>query len=66
VEGVLAAAGYSIAFTVTRGSEDLRHVEWLRVRRVNLGRRGNLPLLRAQLLSWPNRVGLVKHVLERF
>lgn len=46
----LPSAGFEIAFATTRGSNDLRSVDWLRVRRINVGSRSPLPVLRAQLL----------------
>jgi peptidoglycan/xylan/chitin deacetylase (PgdA/CDA1 family) len=48
----LPEAGIEVAFTTQRGSNDLRAVDWLRLRRINVGRRSALPLVRAQLLSW--------------
>jgi len=47
--------GFEIAFETIRGLNDLRRVDWLRLWRINVGRRSTLPLLRAQLLSWPVR-----------
>ena len=48
--------GFEIAFETIRGTNDLRRVDWLRLWRINVGRRSTLPLLRAQLLSWPVRL----------
>jgi peptidoglycan/xylan/chitin deacetylase (PgdA/CDA1 family) len=48
--------GFEIAFETVRGTNDLRRADWLRLWRINVGRRSSLPLLRAQLLSWPNRL----------
>jgi peptidoglycan/xylan/chitin deacetylase (PgdA/CDA1 family) len=48
--------GFEIAFETIRGTNDLRRVDWLRLWRINVGRRSSLPLLRAQLLSWPVRL----------
>jgi peptidoglycan/xylan/chitin deacetylase (PgdA/CDA1 family) len=48
--------GFEIAFETIRGTNDLRRVNWLRLWRINVGRRSSLPLLRAQLLSWPVRL----------
>jgi peptidoglycan/xylan/chitin deacetylase (PgdA/CDA1 family) len=47
---------FEIAFETIRGLNDLRRVDWLRVWRINVGRRATLPLLRAQLISWPVRL----------
>jgi peptidoglycan/xylan/chitin deacetylase (PgdA/CDA1 family) len=48
--------GFEIAFETIRGTNDLRRVDWLRLWRINVGSRSSLPLLRAQLLSWPVRL----------
>ena len=48
--------GFEIAFETIRGANDLRRIDWLRVWRINVGRRSTLPLLRVQLLSWPARL----------
>ena len=50
---LVAAAGFAAAFTIERGSNDVRRDDWLRLRRVNVGRRAPLALVRAQLLpAW--------------
>jgi peptidoglycan/xylan/chitin deacetylase (PgdA/CDA1 family) len=53
----LAEADYALAFTTERGNNDLRHPDWLRLRRVNVGPSTTLPLLKAQLLpvAFPRR-----------
>ena len=51
----LPEAGIQVAFTVVRGGNDLRSANWTALRRVNVGRRSTVPLLRAQLLSWRSR-----------
>jgi peptidoglycan/xylan/chitin deacetylase (PgdA/CDA1 family) len=48
---ILADAGFAAAFTILRGTNDLRRADWLRLRRINVGARATLPLVRAQLLS---------------
>jgi peptidoglycan/xylan/chitin deacetylase (PgdA/CDA1 family) len=56
VVAALDAAGYRLAFTTARGNERLDGDEgpdWLRLRRVNVGRRTTPALLRAQLLPVP-------------
>jgi peptidoglycan/xylan/chitin deacetylase (PgdA/CDA1 family) len=45
-------AGYRVAFTTRRGINDLRKLDWLAVRRVNVGSRTSAALVRAQLGSW--------------
>jgi peptidoglycan/xylan/chitin deacetylase (PgdA/CDA1 family) len=52
VTRVLAAEGFELAFTTERGTNDLQHTNWLRLRRINVGRASSLPLIRAQLLPW--------------
>jgi peptidoglycan/xylan/chitin deacetylase (PgdA/CDA1 family) len=49
----LPEAGVELAFTTRRGGNHLEQTDWLRIRRINVGRRGPLPLVQAQLLSWP-------------
>lgn len=51
----LPEAGFEMAFTTARGGNHLGHVDWLRMRRINVGRRSGLSVIRAQLLSWPTR-----------
>jgi peptidoglycan/xylan/chitin deacetylase (PgdA/CDA1 family) len=51
----LPEAGFELAFTTVRGGNHLDRIDWLRIRRINVGRRSALPLVRAQLLSWPTR-----------
>lgn len=51
VVAAVGAAGHHISFTTERGTNDLRALDWLRVRRINIGRRSSLALIRAQLLT---------------
>ena len=44
-------AGMDIAMTTDRGGNDLRRVDRLRLRRINVGGRAGVPLIRAQL-AW--------------
>ncbi|HYY32020.1 MAG TPA: polysaccharide deacetylase family protein [Gaiellaceae bacterium] len=56
LEGILEREGFELAFSTERGTNDLRQGDWLRLRRINVGRASGLPLVRAQLLSswrWP-------------
>ena len=48
---ILADADFAAAFTIARGTNDVRQADWLRLRRINVGARATLPLVRAQLLS---------------
>ncbi len=52
VISLVAEAGFELALTTHRGINDLRNADWLRLRRINVGRRSSVPLMRAQLLSW--------------
>jgi peptidoglycan/xylan/chitin deacetylase (PgdA/CDA1 family) len=49
---LLAEEGFELAFTTGRGVNDLRRPDWLRMRRINVGGRSSLPVIRAQLLSF--------------
>lgn len=49
---VLEREGFALAFTTGRGINDLRTADRLRLRRINVGQRATLPVLRAQLLPW--------------
>lgn len=49
------AAGYSVALTTTRGTNSVRAIDWLRLRRINVGPRSSLSLIRMQLLA-PRRL----------
>ncbi len=48
----LKDVGFVLAFTTVRGLNDLSKIDWLRIRRINVGPSTTLPVLRAQLLSW--------------
>jgi peptidoglycan/xylan/chitin deacetylase (PgdA/CDA1 family) len=52
VADIVEEAGFELAFATTRGTNDLRRTDWLRLRRINVGRASGLPLIRAQLLPW--------------
>ncbi|MDQ4077228.1 MAG: polysaccharide deacetylase family protein [Chloroflexota bacterium] len=49
---LLACEGLELAFTTTRGVNDLRMADRLRLRRINVGQRTTLSLLRPQLTPW--------------
>jgi peptidoglycan/xylan/chitin deacetylase (PgdA/CDA1 family) len=49
---ILEEEGFEVGFSTDRGTNDLRRGDWLRLRRINVGRSSGLPLVRAQLLSW--------------
>jgi peptidoglycan/xylan/chitin deacetylase (PgdA/CDA1 family) len=49
---LLAEQGFELGFTTRRGTNDLSRPSWLSLRRINVGRRTTVPVLRAQLSSW--------------
>jgi len=49
---MLEQGGFALAFTTKRGVNNIAHMDPLRIRRINVGGRTTLPILRAQLLSW--------------
>ena len=49
---ILGEEGYVLAFTTVRGVNDLKRAHPLRLRRINVGRRTSLAVLRAQLTGW--------------
>jgi peptidoglycan/xylan/chitin deacetylase (PgdA/CDA1 family) len=49
---LLAREGFALAFTTALGINDLRQAHPLRLRRINVGQRTNLTVLRARLLPW--------------
>jgi peptidoglycan/xylan/chitin deacetylase (PgdA/CDA1 family) len=57
VVAILAEEGFELAFTTGRGVNDLRQIDWLRMRRINVGGRSSLPMIRAQLLSFAPGMG---------
>jgi peptidoglycan/xylan/chitin deacetylase (PgdA/CDA1 family) len=58
---VAADLGFELGFTTARGGNDVRRADWLRLRRINVGRRLGHEAFRAQLLPWwrsgPQRSG---------
>ncbi|MFV1968513.1 MAG: polysaccharide deacetylase family protein [Pirellulaceae bacterium] len=49
---MLPPLGVKLAFTTCRGLNDLRSIDPLRIRRINVGRGTSQALLRTQLLAW--------------
>jgi peptidoglycan/xylan/chitin deacetylase (PgdA/CDA1 family) len=49
---LLEREGFALAFTTLPGINDMRRVDPLRLRRINVGQRTNLTVLRARLLPW--------------
>ena len=52
-------AGMTLAVTTRRGGNDLRRADRLRLRRINVGGRASVPLIRAQL-AWARSVDVVR------
>lgn len=52
VARMLKEEGFVLAFTTMRGINKLDDADAFRIRRINVGGRTTLPLLRAQMLSW--------------
>jgi len=52
VAHLLAREGFAAGFTTSRGINCLASADPLRLRRINVGQRTTLSVLRAQLLSW--------------
>jgi peptidoglycan/xylan/chitin deacetylase (PgdA/CDA1 family) len=52
-------AGMTLAMTTRRGGNDLRRVDRLRLRRINVGGRASVPLIRAQL-AWAGSLDVVR------
>jgi peptidoglycan/xylan/chitin deacetylase (PgdA/CDA1 family) len=53
---LLAEEGFELGFLTSRGMNDLRRPDWLRLRRINVGRTSGLSLIRLQLLPWWTRI----------
>ena len=56
VATVLAEEGFEIAFLTRRGLNDLSRADWLRLRRINVGRTSGLSGIRLQLLPQWSRI----------
>jgi peptidoglycan/xylan/chitin deacetylase (PgdA/CDA1 family) len=52
-------AGMTLAMTTERGGNDLRRADRLRLRRINVGGRASVPLIRAQL-AWAATLDVVR------
>jgi hypothetical protein len=52
VVDILQDEGFEVAFTTEPGINDLGRADWLRLRRINIGGRSTLSLIRARLLSF--------------
>jgi len=49
---MLEREGFKLAFTTSRGINNIHRTDPLRMRRINVGAKTTLPILRAQLLPW--------------
>jgi peptidoglycan/xylan/chitin deacetylase (PgdA/CDA1 family) len=49
---MLAREGFKLAFTTSRGINNIQRADPMRMRRINVGGKTTLPILRAQLLPW--------------
>jgi len=52
VVSMLKHDGFRLAFTTIRGINNINYADPMRIRRINIGGRTTLPILRAQLLPW--------------
>ena len=52
VAAVLKEEGFELGFLTRRGTNDLYRPDWLRLRRINVGRTTGVSLIRLQLLPW--------------
>lgn len=66
VAKTILEARFELAFLAERGTNDLRRGDWLRLRRINVGRASGLPLVRAQLLPWWTRLSTANEGGSRF
>jgi peptidoglycan/xylan/chitin deacetylase (PgdA/CDA1 family) len=53
VVGSVRRQGFELAFTTRRGRNDAERCDWLRLRRINVGARSSLGVVRAQLVGRP-------------
>jgi peptidoglycan/xylan/chitin deacetylase (PgdA/CDA1 family) len=60
VASVLEEEGFELAFLTRRGPNDLRRPDWLRLRRINVGRSSGLTGIRLQLLPQWARIQRVR------
>lgn len=61
---VMKASGIALAFTTDNGINDLRKIDWLRIRRVNISQRAPLAVLRARLLPVWNYINVERVVYQ--
>ena len=61
VVDILRAKGFKVAFTTEDGQNDLRSVDFLRLRRTNLTRRTSMPIFRLRLLRLGAYLDTLRH-----
>jgi peptidoglycan/xylan/chitin deacetylase (PgdA/CDA1 family) len=64
VAAMLGQNGFKMAFTTSRGINPIRHRDLLRLRRINVGGKTTLPILRAQLLSWAKHFNWLQSLIS--
>jgi peptidoglycan/xylan/chitin deacetylase (PgdA/CDA1 family) len=63
---MLEAEGFRLAFTTKRGINNLSRTHPLRMRRINVGGRTTLSLLRAQLLPWTVHLNKLQTLIHSY
>jgi peptidoglycan/xylan/chitin deacetylase (PgdA/CDA1 family) len=64
VVNMLDSEGFALAFTTKRGINNISSINPLRIKRINVGGRTTLPILRAQLLSWTVHFNRLQALLD--
>jgi peptidoglycan/xylan/chitin deacetylase (PgdA/CDA1 family) len=64
VVAMLKREGFLLAFTTIRGINNIKYIDPLRIRRINVGGRTTLPILRAQLLPWTVHLNRLQTILD--
>jgi len=53
-----------MAFTTSRGINPIRYADLLKLRRINVGGKTTLPILRAQLLPWAKHLNWLQSFIS--
>lgn len=61
---MLKREGFKLAFTTSRGINNIYRADPLRMRRINVGGKTTLPILRAQLLPWAMRLNWLQPLIN--
>lgn len=64
VAAMLGQQGFKMAFTTSRGINPIRNADLLRLRRINVGGKTTLPILRAQLLPWAKHLNWLQSLIS--